>query len=85
MMNINPIEIFKAIEESRKLRKESVSAYVNKVAIEADDLANIWEEIVKSIIDGNKIDVEKLERMGIHRWVAINNRPYTLINEFYMY
>ena len=83
MININPIEIIKAINASRILREESVATYVKKVAIEADELANIWEEIAKSIMSGNEIDTDKLEEMGAYRWVGFNNRPYTLINEFY--
>ena len=56
MFKLNPLEIVQAVKSIRKSRNESAHKYIESVAIEADELANIWHEIVTSIINGNNID-----------------------------
>lgn len=83
MIRINPVEILKAIESSRRSRGDSVATYVRKVSSQADELADIWEEIASSLISGDQIDRDKLAELGVHKWIRKNNRPYFVIHEFY--
>ena len=83
MFKLNPLEIVQAVKSIRKSRNESAHKYIESVAIEADELANIWHEIVTSIINGNNIDKDKLVELGAHKYIPRNASPYSKIHNFY--
>ncbi|KOF50400.1 hypothetical protein ACX07_06915 [Vibrio parahaemolyticus] len=82
-ITINPLEIINILDSRRRRKNENAQQFIERIAIEADDLANIWEEIVKSLIAGNEIDRQSLRKLGASRWIPENSIPYTRIEHFY--
>lgn len=83
MIKIDLVKIAEKLYSSKQRSADNASVYVRKIADEADELATIWEEIVRSIQRGSKIDREKLIAHGAHKYTPINGASYTRLQEFY--
>jgi len=55
--SLNPINAIKVFIENKRYGKESAAEYLESVAEEASNLAEIWQEIVKEISQSGTFDV----------------------------
>ncbi len=83
--SINPVSIYKIIAKQRGNSKSRVSEYLELIAVEARDLADIWERIGDDIIDKGFASLANSEAMNEFRNVIRpkNARPYYRLNNFY--
>ena len=85
-ININPIEIIKLYTTNKYNEQEDIKAYIEKTALEASSIADIWEKVVTELNMRNQISsglVDEIRREIETKYLRCNHRQYTRLMHFY--
>jgi hypothetical protein len=84
--SLNPMELIKLYSENKYLKKENITEYLKKTAVEASIIADIWEKVVIELNTNNQISnglVENIKTEIGAKYFFCNNKPYTRLTHFY--
>ncbi|HKJ81601.1 MAG TPA: hypothetical protein VJ954_06215 [Ignavibacteriaceae bacterium] len=85
-VSVNPLDFIKLYASHKYHEKENIYQYVKKTAIEASEMADIWDNVVKELHLNNQISDGLLNQIrkdiGI-KYMECNGRPYTRLTHFY--
>jgi len=74
-LSLNPLDVFKIFQDKKSKNRELVADYLDSIAKEAANLALVWEEVARKVINGDWAgDRETLSR--IDKYQLAQNAPY---------
>ncbi len=82
--SVNPASILNELLKINDRSKEKVALYVESIAVEADSLAKVWEEIVAQLISTGKAEIDH-QKIELEKYRGRNAPYYTALIEFYGY
>ena len=86
-LSANIVEAIKVLKDSKRQKHESIDAFLKEIVEEAQILADIWDQIVKSIIEGKEPDLNELDQKGFnklkYKYGHLNASPYFALQSFY--
>ena len=86
-IKINPIDIIKQLVDSKRLKKNEVVEYVERIANEAIGIADAWEFVSKRILQNTPIETSKSDFLSIelkeYYYSPRNAGPFSALQHFY--
>jgi hypothetical protein len=79
-ITLSPLDVWKIFKDSKRSDKQEIAAWLDAVAGDARDMAEIWAEVYQRYCAGNEDQRAVLHRANA---LASNRAPYYRLREFY--
>lgn len=84
----NIVEAIKVLMDRSGQKNDLTKDYLKEIVEEAEILADVWDQMVKSIIEEKEPDLKTMDKAGLeklkYRYEGFNGMPYFTLQSFYM-